>query len=48
MVDANSDVMPIMLLANDTKLRADGLLGDPTETALTQFGLDKGINVADF
>lgn len=46
-VDANSDVMQTMLLANDTKLRADGLLGDPTETALTQFGLDKGINVAD-
>jgi calcium-translocating P-type ATPase, PMCA-type len=46
-VDANSDIMQTMLLANDTKLQADGLLGDPTETALTQFGLDKGINVAD-
>ncbi len=46
-VDANSDVMQTMLLANDTKLRADGLLGDPTETALTQFGLDKGIKVAE-
>ncbi|KRL62673.1 calcium-translocating P-type ATPase, PMCA-type [Lactobacillus psittaci] len=45
-IDENSNLMQVMLLANDTKIE-ETLLGDPTETALTQFGLDKGIDVAE-
>lgn len=36
----------IMMLANDTKIDKDGkLLGDPTETALVQFGLTHKLDV---
>ncbi|MCT3583736.1 HAD family hydrolase, partial [Levilactobacillus brevis] len=30
-----------MILSNDTKMTADGLVGDPTETALVQYQLDQ-------
>lgn len=37
-----------MSLANDTKLGKDGeLIGDPTETALIQFALNKGFDLKD-
>ena len=32
-------------LANDTKITEEKLIGDPTETAMVQFGLDKGYDV---
>ena len=35
----------IMNLANDTKITEEKLIGDPTETAMVQFGLDKGYDV---
>lgn len=36
----------LMNYANDTKFSKEGdLIGDPTETALVQFGLDKGFDV---
>ncbi|MFC6261457.1 cation-translocating P-type ATPase [Levilactobacillus fujinensis] len=31
----------VMILSNDTKITADGLAGDPTETALVQYQLDR-------
>lgn len=38
----------IMNFANDTKIAADGsLIGDPTETALVQFGLHQAYDVRD-
>lgn len=38
----------VMNLANDTKVQDDGkLLGDPTETALVQFGMDKGLKLPE-
>ncbi|ANK61305.1 MULTISPECIES: cation-translocating P-type ATPase [Loigolactobacillus] len=47
-VTLDDKVVRIMTLANDTKINADGeLLGDPTETALVQFGLDHQLDVAD-
>ena len=35
----------MMNLANDTKITEEKLIGDPTETAMVQFGLDKGYDV---
>ncbi|MGI6025219.1 MAG: cation-translocating P-type ATPase, partial [Pediococcus parvulus] len=35
----------LMVLNNDTKQTKEGLIGDPTETALIQFNLDKHENV---
>ena len=35
----------MMNLANDTKFSEEKLIGDPTETAMVQFGLDKGYDV---
>lgn len=37
----SSRMTSIMLLANDSKRTKDGLLGDPTETALIQYFIDK-------
>ena len=38
----------IMTFANDTKVDPDGkLIGDPTETALVQFGLDHNFDVRE-
>lgn len=40
--------LKIMTYTNDTKISQDGtLIGDPTETALIQFGLDHGFNVVE-
>ncbi|WP_119326304.1 cation-translocating P-type ATPase [Companilactobacillus musae] len=41
-------VLQIMTFSNDTKVQDDGtLIGDPTETALIQFGLDHQYQVED-
>lgn len=52
--DANDDLdhsnmaLRIMNFANDTKIDESGkLIGDPTETALVQFGLDHSFDVRD-
>lgn len=40
--------LKIMNFTNDTKIAQDGtLIGDPTETALVQFGLDHGFDVTE-
>ena len=40
--------LKIMTFTNDTKISQDGtLIGDPTETALIQFGLDHAFNVTE-
>lgn len=40
--------MKVMNYCNDTKIAQDGtLIGDPTETALVQYGLDHGFNVTE-
>ncbi|QIL46082.1 cation-translocating P-type ATPase [Vagococcus coleopterorum] len=40
--------LKIMNYCNDTKFSSEGeLIGDPTETALVQFGLDKGFDVRE-
>lgn len=45
---ANNTTLRIMNFANDTKVDPDGkLIGDPTETALVQFGLDHNFDVRD-
>ena len=45
---ADNTTLRIMNFANDTKVDPDGkLIGDPTETALVQFGLDHNFNVRD-
>ncbi|AVK64429.1 ATPase [Lactobacillus sp. CBA3606] len=36
-----SHLAQVMILSNDTKIMADGLAGDPTETALVQYQLDQ-------
>lgn len=47
--DFDNKTLQIMTLCNDTKMSDDGsLIGDPTETALIQFGLDKGLDVKAF
>lgn len=43
---SDDHTLRIMTFANDTKIDPDGkLLGDPTETALVQFGLDHNFDV---
>ena len=45
---ADNTTLRIMNFANDTKVDPDGkLIGDPTETALVQFGLDHNLDVRD-
>lgn len=45
---ADNTTLRIMNFANDTKVDPDGkLIGDPTETALVQFGLDHNFYVRD-
>lgn len=47
-LDADNTTLRIMNFANDTKVDPDGkLIGDPTETALVQFGLDHNFDVRD-
>lgn len=41
-------VLQVMTFSNDTKIQSDGtLVGDPTETALVQFGFDHDYQVED-
>ena len=45
---ADNTTLRIMTFANDTKIDPDGkLIGDPTETALVQFGLDHNFDVRE-
>ena len=45
---SDNTTLRIMNFANDTKVDPDGkLIGDPTETALVQFGLDHNFDVRD-
>ncbi|CAM3321403.1 cation-translocating P-type ATPase [Vagococcus fessus] len=45
---SDSKTLKIMNYCNDTKFSSEGnLIGDPTETALVQFGLDKGFDVRE-
>lgn len=47
-IDENDKLLQVMLLANDTQFSDGQLLGDPTETSLIQFGIDKKIDVNKF
>lgn len=40
-VTADDPLARVMILSNDTQQMADGLAGDPTETALVQYQLDR-------
>jgi Ca2+-transporting ATPase len=47
-LEPDSPILYSMMHANDTQISGDGtLIGDPTETALIQFALDKDINVSE-
>ena len=47
-LDASNTTLRIMNFANDTKIDPTGkLIGDPTETALVQFGLDQNFDVRE-
>lgn len=47
-IPADDKTLLIMNFANDTKIDPEGnLIGDPTETALVQFGLDHDFDVRD-
>lgn len=47
-IPADDKTLRIMNFANDTKIDPEGnLIGDPTETALVQFGLDHDFDVRD-
>ncbi|MEY8700370.1 cation-translocating P-type ATPase [Streptococcus ferus] len=48
-IASDNTVLRVMNYANDTKVDASGkLIGDPTETALVQFGFDHSFDVRDF
>ena len=48
-IDTNNNALRIMNFANDTKIDPTGkLLGDPTETALVQCGLDHQFDVREW
>lgn len=45
-ITGNDKVLQVMTFSNDTKIQKDGtLVGDPTETALIQFGFDHGYQI---
>ncbi|GFH43424.1 ATPase [Lactococcus hodotermopsidis] len=47
-ISADDMTLRVMNFANDTKISQDGkLIGDPTETALVQFGLDHNFALRD-
>lgn len=47
-IDHNEPVFRVMNMANDSTIAKDGsLAGDPTETAMIQFGFDKGYDVRE-
>ncbi|WP_258115436.1 cation-translocating P-type ATPase [Levilactobacillus yiduensis] len=39
--DQENRLAQVMILSNDTKITTDGLAGDPTETALVQYQMDR-------
>ncbi|WP_203641291.1 cation-translocating P-type ATPase [Levilactobacillus andaensis] len=43
--DRDNRLAQVMILSNDTKITTDGLAGDPTETALVQYQLDRNYPV---
>lgn len=48
-IDADSPLIKAMILANDAERGSQKeLLGDPTETALWQFYIDKGLDIDEF
>ncbi|WP_261809454.1 cation-translocating P-type ATPase [Levilactobacillus humaensis] len=44
--DREDRLAQVMILSNDTKVTADGLAGDPTETALVQYQMDRNYPVS--
>lgn len=47
-IAADNNTLRIMNFANDTKIDPNGkLIGDPTETALVQFGLDHSFDIRE-
>lgn len=44
-VSPDAKLTQIMILANDSQETPDGLVGDPTETALIQYYLDRGLDI---
>ena len=47
-ISKDNIALRVMNLANDTKISQDNsLLGDPTETAMVQYGLDKNYDVSE-
>lgn len=47
-ISGNDKVLQVMTFSNDTKIQADGtLVGDPTETALVQFGFDHDYKIEE-
>ena len=47
-IDLQAPVVRVMTYSNDTQIANDGtLIGDPTETAMVKFALDKGMNVKE-
>ncbi|MCQ9209180.1 cation-translocating P-type ATPase [Granulicatella seriolae] len=47
-ISTDNMAIKIMNYANDTRIGQEGnLMGDPTETALIQFGRDKGFNILE-
>lgn len=48
-IPAENNTLRVMNYANDTKIDQSGkLIGDPTETALVQYGLDHSFDVRDY
>ncbi|MFD1672926.1 cation-translocating P-type ATPase [Agrilactobacillus yilanensis] len=47
-IATDNTTLRVMTMSNDTQIQTDGkLLGDPTETALVQYGFDHEFNVSD-
>lgn len=47
-IDLLAPIVRVMTYSNDTQIANDGtLIGDPTETAMVKFALDKGMNVKE-
>lgn len=44
-ISPETKLTQIMILANDSQETPDGLVGDPTETALIQYYLDRGLDI---
>ncbi|SDQ40128.1 cation-translocating P-type ATPase [Carnobacterium viridans] len=47
-IDLQTPVVRVMTYSNDTQIANDGtLIGDPTETAMVQYAINKGMNVKE-